>query len=362
MSERPHPDDDAHRGWSEGDQTTADSDQTAADLDQSLAESDQMSSERDQHAADRDQQSAERDQAASARAQATDHAIDPAALARSDDARALSASERASSSRARAETISLRDQNAARRDRVAADRDAAAYARDRLAASIDAEMDLLDREHAAGHAGPEANGSDRLARLAEDRRRAAAGRDRAAQARDAAARDRQKAAEDRELASRDRHAAAEALWREGNDQLTGALGRRAGLRAIRREMDRTARSGEPLVLVFVDVDGLKAINDTLGHPAGDAVLRTTARCIARGLRSYDVIMRYGGDEFVCSLTGHDLDGANERFAQISAHIARDANGQTITVGLAQREPQEALDAAIARADAAMLAARATRRG
>ena len=69
--------------------------------------------------------------------------------------------------------------------------------------------------------------------------------------------------------------AADELAAEGIDDLTGAMLRRVGLGAIQREMDRTQRSGEMLVVAYVDVDGLKAVNDNAGHMAGDALL--TAR-------------------------------------------------------------------------------------
>jgi diguanylate cyclase (GGDEF)-like protein len=179
-------------------------------------------------------------------------------------------------------------------------------------------------------------GADLLKRAADDRRRAATGRARAAGHRDVAASDRRQAAGDREQAASDR---------------------RAGLDAIQRELARTARSGELLTLVFVDVDGLKAINDTDGHPAGDAVLRAVAHAITEDLRSYDVVMRFGGDEFVCALTGPDAAGAHGRFAQIVARFAAVADGQTISIGVAERQPHESLETLIARADGIMLEAR-----
>ena len=134
--------------------------------------------------------------------------------------------------------------------------------------------------------------------------------------RDAAAHDRELAAEDRAQAAHDRSVAAAELAAEGIDDLTGAMLRRVGLGAIQREMDRTKRSGEALVVAYIDVDGLKAVNDTAGHMAGDALLSSVADSISHDLRSYDVICRFGGDEFLCSLTGQDAGGARERFQQI----------------------------------------------
>lgn len=353
------------RELSGDDQTSADGDQTAADLDQGLADADQASSERDQHAAERDQEAADRDQAESIRARASDQEVNPAELARSEHDRSQSASDRLRSTDARLQATNLRDENAARRDRTADDRDEAARARDQLAASIDAEIELLEREHldanANGNGGPLPARTELLRRLTAERRRAATNRERAADQREAAARDRQSAAEDRDRAHHDRRAAAEALARESIDHLTGVLGRRAGRAAIQREMARAKRFGETLVVIFVDVDGLKATNDGRGHLAGDSVLRATARCLMEGLRAYDIVMRFGGDEFVCTLSDQDTDGARTRFAHIAARLAEVAPGQTITAGFAEQRPQDTLDALIGRADGAMLDAREVKR-
>jgi diguanylate cyclase (GGDEF)-like protein len=70
--------------------------------------------------------------------------------------------------------------------------------------------------------------------------------------------------------------------------------RRVGLGAMQREMDRTRRTGERMVIAYVDVDGLKRINDTEGHVAGDELLNHVAHAITHQLRSYDVICRFGG--------------------------------------------------------------------
>ncbi|MET0601762.1 MAG: GGDEF domain-containing protein [Baekduia sp.] len=287
--------------------------------------------------------------------------MNPAELARSEQDRSQSASERLRSTDARLEATNLRDENAARRDRIADDRDEAARARDQLAASIDAEIELLEREHGNGNGGPVPARTELLRRLTAERRRAVTNRARAADQRDAAARDRGLAAEDRDRAHHDRRAAAEALERESIDHLTGALGRRAGRAAIQREMARATRFGETLVLIFVDVDGLKATNDDRGHLAGDSVLRATARCLTEGLRAYDVVMRFGGDEFVCTLSDQDAEGAQTRVAHIAARLAEVAEGQTITVGFAEQRRHDTLDTLIGRADGAMLDARELKR-
>jgi diguanylate cyclase (GGDEF)-like protein len=239
---------------------------------------------------------------------------------------------------------------------MATERDAGARARDDVAATIDADIARLELERSAEHVEP-LNGSEIVRRAAGDRQRAATSRTQAAAAREAADHDRDLAAEDREQAARDRRIAAEELAAEGVDILTGAMRRRVGLAAIQREMDRTSRSREPLVVAFVDVDGLKSVNDTDGHPAGDELLREVVSAITEHLRSYDVIARFGGDEFVCSLAGQDAGGARKRFDQIRANLSDAASGATFTVGLAERTDEDSLDQLVSRADTAMIEAR-----
>jgi diguanylate cyclase (GGDEF)-like protein len=70
---------------------------------------------------------------------------------------------------------------------------------------------------------------------------------------------------------------------------------------LEREIARATRTRQPLVLAFVDVDHLKEINDVHGHAAGDQVLQAVAETLRTTLRGYDLIFRYGGDEFVCAL-------------------------------------------------------------
>ena len=338
---------------SEFDQSNADGDQTAADLDQSAADRDETASEQDQLAADRDQVAADDEQAAAL--ERGDMPEDGNGYARSRRARSKSARDRELASRIRAKTATARDDAATRRDRTATERDVAAHARDELAAKLDADLERLDLEESVG-AGSSSNGADALRRV-RDRRRAGLGRTRAAMQRDAAAHDRELAAEDRAQAEHDRSVAASELAAEGIDDLTGAMLRRVGLGAIQREMDRTDRSGEGLVVAYVDVDGLKAVNDTAGHIAGDALLTSVADSIMHDLRSYDVICRFGGDEFLCSVAGQDADGARERFREIGTRLADKTSGATITVGFAERTEDDTLEGLIARADAALIETR-----
>jgi len=196
------------------------------------------------------------------------------------------------------------------------------------------------------------------AAAAEDRAAAAADRDAAARDRDAAARDRDAAARDRDAAARDRSAAQEirdALLQQfaiaETDQLTGARMRAAGLADIDGEIDRAHRARGQLVAIYVDVVGLKLVNDTHGHAAGDALLRRVVREIRDHLRSYDVIVRLGGDEFLCAMPGATIHDARQRFGTIQAALAADPDPSQIKSGFAELRYQDRTAELIARADA-----------
>jgi diguanylate cyclase (GGDEF)-like protein len=215
-----------------------------------------------------------------------------------------------------------------------------------------------------------ADGRDRAA---EERDRAAEARDRAAEARDRAdgrfsrsgheraARDRAEAARDREEAARDRRESARDRAQAGLDPLTGALRRDRGLADLAREIERARRSHACLTLAFVDVDGLKAVNDAEGHAAGDRLLCDVATALRTGLRSYDLVVRYGGDEFLCALPGTDVESAHRRFAEVARSLTDMSPGASLSTGMAALKDGDTLDELIARADDALYAGRFSRR-
>jgi diguanylate cyclase (GGDEF)-like protein len=93
------------------------------------------------------------------------------------------------------------------------------------------------------------------------------------------------------------------------DDLTGLLNRRGWEDTARRELARASRGDVPVTLVTIDLDGLKELNDALGHEEGDRVLRETGDRLRRALRGTDVVARLGGDEFAALLTESRLDDA-----------------------------------------------------
>lgn len=110
------------------------------------------------------------------------------------------------------------------------------------------------------------------------------------------------------------------------DGLTGLVNRRTFEGALAREAARIARSGEPALLLLLDIDHFKRINDTHGHAAGDAVLKVVARAIADQVRPMDMVARIGGEEF-----GVILPACAAPFAHTAAQRIREAVGRACAV-------------------------------
>lgn len=105
-----------------------------------------------------------------------------------------------------------------------------------------------------------------------------------------------------------------------------------------------------LVVAYVDVVGLKAVNDAHGHAAGDRLLQRAVRTIRDHLRSYDVIVRVGGDEFVCVMSHATLEEARERFDAIRPALATAPCRCEIRTGFAALAPGDTAARLIDRAD------------
>ncbi|MGI8801652.1 MAG: GGDEF domain-containing protein, partial [Solirubrobacteraceae bacterium] len=185
----------------------------------------------------------------------------------------------------------------------------------------------------------------------------AALRESAATMRARGAADRAGAAADRAEAADDRREARGNLARAQIDGLTGVYTRGPGLMTLEHEIERAHRSGEPFVLAFVDVDGLKKVNDVQGHAAGDELLRAVGAELRSNLRSYDPVVRVGGDEFVCAFSNTGLEAAAGRVGEIQEALSRLGVQSTISVGLAELRPEERLEALRARGDAELYRAK-----
>jgi diguanylate cyclase (GGDEF)-like protein len=144
------------------------------------------------------------------------------------------------------------------------------------------------------------------------------------------------------------------------DSLVALPNRRGFLRVLERLIDRVARYGEKAALLFVDLDGLKLINDSLGHQAGDEALVQVARQLVGGVRRSDVVARIGGDEFAVLLVHSDEDSAHEtarRLIDVIAGSDFTHNGQTlplsVAIGAAPIRADDTPETAMARADREM---------
>lgn len=135
------------------------------------------------------------------------------------------------------------------------------------------------------------------------------------------------------------------------DDLTGVLRRRAGLAALERDLARVGRAASgQLAIVFVDLDGLKGVNDRLGHAQGDHLLRRVARSLETGLRGQDLVFRYGGDEFVCILPDSDAAPAWTKVHEIAIRLAAELGHMPFSHGAAQFMAGDSAVALLARAD------------
>ena len=154
------------------------------------------------------------------------------------------------------------------------------------------------------------------------------------------------------------------------DPLTDAYNRRFGLARLREEYSRAVRAESPLGVLMLDIDHFKAVNDTYGHLVGDRVLRAVAAACRRVVREGDVLIRYGGEEFMALLPGAgpaDVREVGERIRRAVGETTIVEGDQQITVtvslgGTIYRDATtESPDGLVAAADAALYEAKAAGR-
>jgi diguanylate cyclase (GGDEF)-like protein len=154
------------------------------------------------------------------------------------------------------------------------------------------------------------------------------------------------------------------------DELTGLHNRRAFMTMADQRLQLLERSGSLCLLIFADVDGLKAANDTIGHEAGDRLLVDAARALQAAFRRTDLVARMGGDEFVVLADGATEHDAEQVLAKLQHQIdLRNATAEpgaprlSISAGALcfGAGPAVRLQDLIAEADAKMLACKSTRR-
>jgi diguanylate cyclase (GGDEF)-like protein len=153
---------------------------------------------------------------------------------------------------------------------------------------------------------------------------------------------------------------AEVLRIAESDPLTGIGNYRRFWQALRSEAARARRHAQPFSLVVLDLDGFKAINDELGHQAGDRALRTVARALTGQVRTEDVVCRQGGDEFAVIAVAAGPDEASElsrRLVDAVSHAARREVSRPLTASAGWAtfgEPEVSPEGLLARADRALL--------
>jgi diguanylate cyclase (GGDEF)-like protein len=149
-----------------------------------------------------------------------------------------------------------------------------------------------------------------------------------------------------------------------HDSLTGLLNRQAARSALRRELSRARRESGAVMLLYVDLDNLKAINDGYGHKVGDDAIRLTGQALRAVARTSDIVARVGGDEFLVagSSTGHgEVQALADRLREAVAASELLAGGDVIalrcSIGVSCSLPGDDVDVLVHKADQALYAAK-----
>ncbi len=143
------------------------------------------------------------------------------------------------------------------------------------------------------------------------------------------------------------------------DHLTGVLNRRVFMDRLEQELHRSKREGTCMSVILIDVDHFKKINDMHGHIYGDEILKRASKCLSDNLRPYDIVGRFGGDEFIACLPNTTLENALRVAERLRSHMentdlsdTEDRIYATISIGVACRvsDSQEDSTGLLQRAD------------
>ncbi len=149
------------------------------------------------------------------------------------------------------------------------------------------------------------------------------------------------------------------------DPLTGLANRRGGERDISAEISRARRQTTPLSCLLLDIDHFKAVNDTSGHQAGDYVLREISELLRRTVRAYDILVRWGGEEFLIVLPGVTPEQARKLAERLRLAVEQmplsGIDGVTASIGVSALGKDYSFEAMFAEADRRLYAAKAAGR-
>jgi GGDEF domain-containing protein len=308
---------------------------TRWDLGGTSTQGDRMASDHDQTGSDRDQDAADRDQAASDQDQAaSDHDLARGLGSAGYDS---SRTTRDQTTLARRGTSRERRHTALSRDMVAGERDLAAALRDQAAEAPDHQADAMDAQIDRSTAGLESLQATSKAQIklqgARDRERAANDPPRSPSQRREAARDRAEAARDWLSAAQDRaHAATEG---DAAHESTEAERRGPGMAAVQREIDRARRRDGLLVVAYVDLEGLQLPNEIDDQDVGDDRVKRLVGVMKAHLGSDELIVRLGGDEFLCALPGTTIESVGGRVEELAAQLTGSPDASPVNMGLAE---------------------------